>query len=428
MNNTTERQCTTAVSMKFPIGYHRLHPNVSMNFQMNRWYGWVGEPDMLEAMRKAAPRIATYADWKREFVALAERASQRGHALRAGFYWRSAEFFMRADDPDRKRARARFLEAVRSVYGRELGERHHVPYADGHISGFLPAYRFNPAQSKGTIVFFGGFDSYIEELTSGFLFLRDAGYEVIAFEGPGQGGALNDAGLHMTAEWHKPVKAVLDHFKLDRVTLIGLSMGGCLVIRAAAFETRVERVIAYDIYPDSLAVNLRQVNPLLRGLLTVLLKLRAAVVVNTMAKRIAQENPIADWGIEEGKHVTGTSSPYEYFQKIKLFHTVDVSALVKQDILLLAGSEDHLVPLAHFYHQIKSLKNARSVTTRLFTRTESAQNHCQVGNYGLALKTIVGWLDGMQPRMTAVAFDGPGIVSRTKSNATVSAPPAIALS
>lgn len=44
---------------------------------MNRWCGWVGEPDMLEEMRTAAPRIATYADWKREFLALAERASQQ---------------------------------------------------------------------------------------------------------------------------------------------------------------------------------------------------------------------------------------------------------------------------------------------------------------------------------------------------------------
>ena len=431
MNNATERQCGTAVSVNFPIGYHRLHPNVSMNFQMNRWYGWVGEPDMLEEMRLAAPRISTYADWKREFVALAEGAAQQGHTLRAGFYWRSAEFFMRADDPGRKRARARFLEAVRSVYGRELGECHNVPYADGQIAGSLPAYRFTPAQSKGAIVFFGGFDSYIEELTSGFLFLRDAGYEVIAFDGPGQGGALNDAGLHMTAEWHKPVKAVLDHFKLDRVTLIGLSMGGCLVMRAAAFETRVERVIAYNIYPDSLAVNLRQVNLLLRGLLTILLKVRATAVVNMMAKRIAQKKPIADWGIAAGMHVTGTSSSYEYFQEIKRFHTADVSAPITQDILLLAGSEDHLVPRAHFFQQINSLKNARSIAARLFTRGESAQNHCQVGNYGLALRTIVGWLDGIQPPNASDAIDvvgALGVFSVATPGSTVSAPPAMAVS
>ena len=96
-------------------------------------------------------------------------------------------------------------------------------------------------------------------MTSAFFYLRNAGYEVIAFEGPGQGGALNDAGLHMTPAWHQPVKAVLDHFKLNHVTLAGLSMGGCLMMRAAAFEPRVERVVAYDIYPDALDTTLRQV-------------------------------------------------------------------------------------------------------------------------------------------------------------------------
>jgi hypothetical protein len=168
----------------FPVGFHHLHPDVSMNFQMNRWFSWVGEPGMLAEMRDAAARITNYGDWKREFLALAEKANADGHVLRAGFYFRAA----------------------------------------GEVRGFLPAYRFTPEHPKGTIVFFGGFDSYIEELTSAFFYLRDAGYEVIAFEGPGQGGALHDAGLHMTPAWHQPVKAVLDYFKLDHVTPAGLSI------------------------------------------------------------------------------------------------------------------------------------------------------------------------------------------------------------
>jgi hypothetical protein len=44
---------------------------------------------------------------------------------------------------------------------------------------------------------------------------------------------------------------------------------------------------------------------------------------------------------------------------------------------------------------IGMLKNARSITARSFTGSESAESHCQVGNYGLALRTIVDWLDGM---------------------------------
>jgi alpha-beta hydrolase superfamily lysophospholipase len=363
---------------------------------MNRWFSWVGEKGMLDEMRSAAPRIANYRDWKREFLALAENAAGEGHILRAGFYFRAADFFMRTDDPDRSNARERFLGAMRSVYGLDQLGRHEVPYAADGVKGSLPAYRFTPSRPKGTIVFFGGFDSYIEELTSAFFYLRDAGYEVVAFEGPGQGGALNDAGLHMTTEWHEPVKAVLDYFKLDHVTLAGLSMGGCLVMRAAAFEPRVDRVVAYDVYPDALDTTLRQVKPVQRGLLKVLLKLRAAPVVNAIARRVAKKSPIAQWGIETGMHVTGSSSPYGYFQSTKAFVTADVSALIKQDVLLLAGSEDHLVPMAHFYHQIKTLKNARSITARLFTKSDNAQSHCQVGNYGLAFRTIVNWLDAMQ--------------------------------
>jgi pimeloyl-ACP methyl ester carboxylesterase len=379
----------------FPVGFHALHPDVSMNFQMNRWFSWVGEPGMLDEMHDVAPRIANYVDWKREFLALAEKAAGQEHVLRAGFYFRAADFFMRTNDPDRRNARDQFLSAVRSVYGLDP-LRHEVPYVAGSAKGVLPAYRFTRTQSKGTIVFFGGFDSYIEELTSAFFFLRDAGYEVIAFEGPGQGGALNDAGLHMTPAWHLPVKAVLDHFKLDHVTLVGLSMGGCLVMRAAAFEPRVERVVAYDVYPDALDVTLHQVGLVQRGLLKALLTLRAAPLMNAVARRAARKSPIAQWGIEQGMHVTGASSPYGYFKRTKTYLTADVSALITQDVLLLAGSEDHLVPLAHFHQQIQMLTNARSATARLFTTSESAASHCQVGNYGLAFRTIVHWLDGMQ--------------------------------
>jgi len=401
LSDASEQSQTAKTPMVFPIGYHSLHPDVSMNFQINRWYGWVGEPDMLEEMRMAAPRIATYADWKREFVALAERASQQGHVLRAGFYWRSAEFFMRADDPERKDARARFLRAMRSVYALELGERHAVPYAGGHIRGFLPAYRFKPPRAKCTIVFFGGFDSYIEELTSAFVYLRDAGYDVIAFDGPGQGGALDEAGLAMTAEWHKPVSAVLDFFEVERVALVGLSLGGCLVLRAAAFEQRVERVVAYDVFTNFLDVNLRQANALQRVILKVLLKLQTAKVVNWMVARVARKSPVVEWGIQQGMHVTGTSSAFEFLQRSKQFQTANISAAIRQDVLLLAGSEDHYVPMEQWQHQIGMLKNARSITAQLFTRSESAENHCQVGNYGLALRTIVNWLDEMTHRTAA---------------------------
>ena len=107
------------------------------------------------------------------------------------------------------------------------------------------------------------------------------------------------------------------------------------------------------------------------------------------------------WGVQEGMHVTGTTSAFGFLQAIRQFETTDVSALIRQDVLLLAGSEDHYVPLEQWHDQIRMLKNARSITARLFTPSENAENHCQVGNYGLALKTISNWLDEMIHRTAA---------------------------
>ena len=32
--------------MTFPIANHSLRPDKSMNFQLNRWFGWVNELDI----------------------------------------------------------------------------------------------------------------------------------------------------------------------------------------------------------------------------------------------------------------------------------------------------------------------------------------------------------------------------------------------
>src|SRR6516165_1900751 len=78
---------------------------------------------------------------------------------------------------------------------------------------------------------------------------------------------------------------------------------------------------------------------------------------------------------------------------VRALRTDDVSSRITQDVLLMAGAEDHYVPLTQLGAQIQTLTNARSVTARVFTRAESAQNHCQMGNLGLSLRVILGWLD-----------------------------------
>jgi len=54
----------------FPVGVHELHDDTSLDFQLNRLATLGGGE--LEEIRKLAARIRDLADWKREFLTLAE--------------------------------------------------------------------------------------------------------------------------------------------------------------------------------------------------------------------------------------------------------------------------------------------------------------------------------------------------------------------
>ena len=63
----------------------------------------------------------------------------------------------------------------------------------------------------------------------------------------------------------------------------------------------------------------------------------------------------------------------------------------------MAGSEDHFVPMEQFFTQLRLLKNARSVTGRIFTKAEHAQAHSQIGNLGLSVSEMLTWIETHSP-------------------------------
>jgi len=126
--------------------------------------------------------------------------------------------------------------------------------------------------------------------------------------------------------------------------------------------------------------------------LRVLLALRAKGIVNAVARRAIARKPVAAWGLQQGMHVTGTLDGLRLLRSTTRFSTRRVSQLVTADVLLLAGADDHYVPLKQLRRQAANLIRARSVTTRTFTAAEQASNHCQVGNIGAAVRVIQGWL------------------------------------
>jgi pimeloyl-ACP methyl ester carboxylesterase len=389
--------CTGATP---PIGYHHFHPDVSINFQCNRWVQWIG-PSAIDEVAEMASHANTYPEVIDGFLGLAERARAADRAVAGAYYDRAAEFFMAATDPRRPAARARFLNAMRTIY--DVAPEF-VPFG----SGSMPAYDLRPDRQIGApVVMFGGFDSYVEEFLPMIAGMVDAGRRIVVFEGPGQGSALEDFGLTMIPEWEQPVGAVLDHYGLDDVAAVGISLGGGLVIRAAAFEPRITQVVAFDILDDFFETIARQIGRGVRIPLRALLAARARRIIDAVADWAVARKPVSQWGLQQGMHVTGTATPYDFLRSTTAMVTRKISHRVGADVLLLAGAEDHYVPLKQLGRQAGTLTGARSVTTRVFTAAEQASNHCQLGNIGAAARLMTAWLDltASLPQ-TASVFDG----------------------
>ena len=206
----------------------------------------------------------------------------------------------------------------------------------------------------------------------------DRGYSVLIYEGPGQGEPLRKYGMKFTPEWEKPNTAVLDeflrtHHKPSKIVLLGMSLGGYFAPRAAAFEERIDGVVVYGVGFDFQEAAARIV---------------AAVKQNPLALK----KPGVSWGYHNALWTMGTTNPDETLEAFTRYKLAPIADRIRQDVLILAGTEDHFIA----FHQVadfeKSLVNARSVTTRIFDRPSGGAEHCQCGNTSLVHAAVFDWL------------------------------------
>ncbi|MFC1539999.1 alpha/beta hydrolase [Gemmatimonadota bacterium] len=372
----------------FPVGYQDFHKDKGYNFQLNRYYSMgLGR---FEDMKAAGQKINSIEEWNIEMLELAETSVSEGRSMNAAFYYRAAEFYLLRDNPEKELLYDKFVEYFSEATHTDEIDKYEVPYHDA----FLPTIRVQPVDmsNRGTIVLHGGNDSFIQELYPMIRYFSAQGYDVIAFEGPGQGAALKKYGLVLDIEWEKPTTAILDYFNLDDVTLIGLSMGGWLSLRAAAFELRIKRVI-----PWSVSFDVTQYTNVVGQRLAGLFMRRFRNFVNKQMQKNMKKKLEYAWFVNNLMYMTKKDVPIEAFDVLMQFNEENLhSDLVKQDVLILTGREDHLVPFKMHDLQVKALTNARSVTSRVFTREDQAQNHCQMGNLGLALDVMRDWIEEIQ--------------------------------
>lgn len=377
----------------FKKGLYSLNPQPNFNFQLNRIIMWDG--GRLEDIERIGQKINSSETWKKELLSIARQAENDGRIENAIAYYRMSEFFMYDGDLDKisvyQKSTELFYNYYNEYFTNGIVEKYNIPYE----KIYLPVmYIKASGNRKDTILLHGGNDSYYEEFFFPALYLSQQGFDVYIFEGPGQGGVLRLQGKFFTHKWELPVEAILDYFKLDDITIIGASLGGYFAPRAAAFDNRIKRVVAWSVFPDFLEILLGTQPKRIRSIVKLLLKMKAKKLLNLILNiKIKQGDELTRWGIYHGMYAYDAATPYDYFVKIDQYRIPNVSDKVTQDMLIIGASQDHFADYRLIGDEINSLINVRSLTFRLMTEKECASNHCNCGNSKLVLDTIVNWIN-----------------------------------
>ena len=383
--------------------------NRQFDLQLNRTFAPIlDRPGMDKVAATTLPRLRTTKQITALAQHLAERFESEGDANAAWRLYELAAFYLGADDPRKHR----FIDAMSRSFEeahRGLALTHHaVPYRGGELTAMRweadPADRAQaPAGTPTTLVMMNGFDGYAEEIIDFASHFPTRPFDIITFDGPGQGHTAA-AGMPLEPEWEHPTEAVLDYFGVTSAAALGVSFGGYLVTRAAAHCPRITHVIAFDMMYrllDGLTVPLpRPLRPIAEAVVS---RARPAWLIDGLMGIAQRFSADLAWKLQQARHLTGQDKPSDVLRALGAYTMEPLDGQIHQPCLVMAGDADQYVPFERLDDVRRALRNAASLDVRAFheaTDPGMAQ-HCQVGDLDRAFAIMGGWLSESRPRSGA---------------------------
>ena len=370
--------------------YRKVNRIKQLNFQINRVLTYGKEACDEELVIRYLSDVRTLEEWYGAWTKLSAMAIESNKYMHAAYYDRMAEFFLKQNDSRKWALYDKCIEEFHKAF-----EQSDIAYKEFKVpfeKGFLKCIRMTPENYKQTILVCGGYDSFIEEFVLQVHRFVQEGFDVILMEGPGQGDCVRQK-IYFKESFELPVAAVLDYFGVTSCTMVGISWGGFFALRAAAFEKRIRHVVAYDAMDDGLEVMTHIFPGLICRYVRKLIKSGNETKLIKVLTRIAKKSLLADWMLAQGQFITGTDSIPAMYRSISRHNLKGLYEKIDQDVLLLAGEKDHYIPKYQFERCKDRIINAKSMTSRWFTRKEGGEQHCQIGNHIIAVDTILDWIE-----------------------------------
>jgi len=353
-------------------------------------------------------------------ISLGERATAariptaaRSAYFRAASYYRAADFFLHGNTSDPRLTTLWDAQLAAFQRGAKLLP---VPAQNITLQGpgyTIPAY-FYPAAAAGgsggygskarrvpTVLACSGYDGSQEALyhTIGVQVLAH-GWNFATFEGPGQPTVRRQQGLGFgrAAAWGDVVTPVVDYLRarpdvdVDKVALMGLSVGGSLAPIAAATEHRLAAVVCIDgLYSmrDAIKAALPQqmIDAFSSG---------NSSAFNAIVKYIYDQPTTPTkyrWLIDQSLWNFDTKSAFDWFTQLGKFDLKGVFEKVKVPVFIGDGQHDTLAGT-----QARVAWDALGSDKGFYFQFRSewgAGEHCQIGAEEQLGLVYLSWLDGV---------------------------------
>jgi hypothetical protein len=375
---------------------------------------WQRQADIGEVLDTAG-RITRDDEWSwaREWTKTADRLHQsgraierRGHRLSAGETLMRASTYYRAAlhrwpaprDPRVRRLTRRAVSSFASAVALlELpAHRVRIPYESTSLPGWFFEARTPGGERRRDaplLIIHEGRDAWAEDC----LHLADGatrrGIHCLLFDGPGQGKVLRLQGLPLRPDWERVVTPVVDFAIAQRgvdphrLALMGLSMGGALAPRAAAFEPRLKILVA-----NPGVLNWAQLTrDTLRGFVgaeLVDLLDRDPAAFDARLARMMKRSAFLRWGVTDLMWKHGRRSPSDTLRSMKAYDNRDSVERIRARTLVMDGAAD---PWAQGRQLFRALRAPKDYMR--FTAQDTGLAHVQNGALGVSSQRLFDWLE-----------------------------------
>jgi len=370
------KQWMAAGMFEFFPGNYRWSYNTLLAFAAGAQLGDVGL--IVQRLRTV---VGDDEAWHREWSWLAAALSRRAengsretaseNLFLSSLYYTIGEHFISPADSRRLAAYGHVLKTFERA--RELApyalERVLVPY-EGTT---LPAY-FMPVNEEATphptLIFICGLDT-----TKELWFLRarqqfaQRGFNCLFIDTPGIGEALRYQKLYTRYDYERPISAAVDYLisrrevDPDRIGIVGSSLGGYYISRAAAFEKRLKAAVAWGAIYDYFGVWERR----MAGAGTA-----AAPTFQLM-------------------FITGTKSMQDAICRIENFRVAMFADRISCPFLIVHGAEDQQIPMSDAQSMFDAI-GSRDKEIRVFSGEDGGSAHTQFDNHLPALQFVADWM------------------------------------